>query len=89
MALGADAGRIRRLVIRQGASLVLAGAVLGLFGALAASRVLSPLLYEVSPTDPATFGAVLGLLLLVALTACDLPARRATRVDPMTVLRGD
>jgi putative ABC transport system permease protein len=87
MALGADQHRISRMVVREGMALVLAGAVLGLAGALALARLMSRLLFGVSPFDPATFAAVFTLLALAALLACALAARRATRVDPMVALR--
>ena len=66
---------------------VLLGLTLGLLGAFAATRVLSSLLFEVTATDPMTFAGVSGFLLAVAVAACYLPARRASRVDPMTALR--
>lgn len=87
MALGADADAIRRMVLREGGALVLAGVALGLAGAVAASRFLQTLLFEIRPGDPLTFGLVCALLLGVGLAACYLPARRATRVDPLVALR--
>lgn len=87
VALGASRADILRLVLSQGLKLLLVGTALGLAGALALTRVLSYVLYGVSPTDPATFVGVTGLLALVMLLACVLPARRATRVDPMIALR--
>jgi putative ABC transport system permease protein len=87
MALGAQSGDVSRMVVRQGLSLVLIGAALGLAGALALTRLISTFLYGVTATDPPTLIAVSLLLLAVALLACYLPARRATRLDPMIALR--
>jgi predicted permease len=87
MALGADRTSVLGLVLRQGLSTTLIGLVLGVGGALALTRLASSLLFEVRPTDPLTFGAVAGVITLVALVACVVPARRATRVDPMVALR--
>ena len=87
MALGARRGDILGLVVRQGAMLVAAGAVVGLAAAAASSRVLANFLYGVATDDPLTFVAAPLALAAVALVACWLPARRATRVDTMEVLR--
>ncbi len=87
MALGARPGSVMRLVMGQGMRVVLIGAGLGLVGALALARVLRNLLFEVAPTDPATFVCVTLLLSAVALLACYVPARRAARIDPMEALR--
>ncbi|MFN2564853.1 MAG: FtsX-like permease family protein, partial [Gemmatimonadaceae bacterium] len=89
MALGAPRGAVLRLVVRQGLVTAATGLALGLAAAAAATRFLSGFLFGVRPLDPLTFGAVPALLLLVALVACWLPARRATRVDPMSALRTD
>jgi putative ABC transport system permease protein len=86
-ALGARDADVLRLVIKQGMTLVLLGIAAGLGGSLALARLLREWLYEVSPNDPATFVAVAGLLILVALCACYAPARRGTRVDPLDALR--
>ncbi len=87
MALGARQGRVLRLVLSQGMRLAALGALLGLLGALATNRALSGLLYEVSATDPLTYTLAAALLLGVAALACYLPARRASRVDPLIALR--
>jgi putative ABC transport system permease protein len=91
MALGAQASDVLKLIIGRGIAPVLLGLALGLAGALALSRLLTRLtaglLFEVRATDPATFTAIALLLLVVALLACYLPARRGTKVDPLTALR--
>jgi predicted permease len=89
IALGAQAGNIVGLVVRQGMSLTVAGVAAGLTGAIALTRVMASLLFGVTATDTLTFGAVAGLLAVAALLATVIPAQRATRVDPMTVLRED
>jgi putative ABC transport system permease protein len=87
VALGARGRDVLRLVLGQGMRLVLVGLALGLAGAFAATRLMQGLLYGVTATDPATYGLVALLLAAVALLACYLPARRATRVDPLVALR--
>ena len=86
-ALGAQQGDILRLVLRRALGLTLAGAVLGIGGALALTRVMKSLLFQVSATDPLTFAGITLLLILVALAASYIPARRATRIDPTAALR--
>jgi ABC-type antimicrobial peptide transport system permease subunit len=75
------------MVLRQGLSLAIAGAAVGLVGALIVSHLMAGLLYGVRPTDPLTFAGVALLLIAVALLACYIPARRAVRVDPLVALR--
>lgn len=89
MALGADAPMIRWMVLREGSGVVVVGMLCGLAGAMVATRYLQTLLFEVSAIDPLTLVAVCGLLGVVALLACYVPARRATRVDPLVALRVD
>jgi predicted permease len=86
-ALGAQQSDILRLVIRQGLVLTLTGIAIGLVAASALTRVMKTLLFHVSATDPATFAGIGALFLLVALAASYIPARRATRIDPMAALR--
>lgn len=87
MALGARAEDVLRLVVRRALWLALGGLALGLLGALALSRILRSLLYDIGTTDPLTYTVVPLVLMSVAALASYLPARRATRVDPMTALR--
>jgi predicted permease len=86
-ALGAQRRDVLRLVMRDGAKIALFGIASGIAGALALTRLMASLLFEVKPTDPATFAGVAILLALVTLAACYIPARRAMRVDPMVALR--
>jgi predicted permease len=88
VALGASRADVVRLVLRQGLAIALAGGTAGVLGALAAVRVLRSLLYDVTPSDPATFGAIVALLLATVALASWTPARRAARTAPATVLRG-
>jgi putative ABC transport system permease protein len=87
MALGANRGSVLQLVLKKGLLLGLAGSLLGLAGSLALTRLLSSVLYGVQPHDPATLFAVALALNAIALLACYIPARRATRIDPMEALR--
>jgi putative ABC transport system permease protein len=89
MALGATARDVGTLIVGQGLKLVLSGIVIGLVSALALQRVIRKLLFGVSPTDPLTFTVIALLLIVVALLACWIPARRATRVDPLMTLRSE
>ena len=86
-ALGAQQSDILRLVVGQGFRLALAGVAIGIAGAFALTRLMTALLFHVSATDPATFAGVALLFLVVALAASYIPARRATRIDPMAALR--
>ena len=87
MALGARPLDVLKLVVRQGMMLALIGVIVGLAGALALTRVMSSLLFGVTERDPITFGVVAALLIVVAFIACFVPARRATKVDPLVALR--
>jgi putative ABC transport system permease protein len=87
MALGAQVSDVLRMVIWRGMSLTLIGVMLGLAAALALTRVIKNLLFNVSATDPATFALIAMLLVGVALIAIYIPARRATRLDPIIALR--
>ena len=87
IALGAQRGDVLRMVLGEGVKMALIGVVIGILAALGLTRLMSGMLYGVSPTDPATFAAVTVTLLIVALLACYIPARRAMQVDPMVALR--
>jgi predicted permease len=87
MALGALERDVLEMIVGQGAKLAVIGVTIGIAAALVLTREMQTLLFNVSPFDPATLGAVAGVLCLVALVACYVPARRAARVDPMTALR--
>ena len=87
MALGAQRRQVVRMVVRQGMAIALAGIALAIAAALAMTRVLTSLLYEVTPTDPATFAGVAIILAATALAACGGPALKAALVDPIVALR--
>ena len=87
IALGAQRKTILQMVLNQGLTLALAGAAVGLVGALIVSHLMAGLLYGVSPSDPLTFISLTVVLVIVALAACYIPARRAMRVDPIVALR--
>ena len=89
MALGAEASDVRRMMIRQGLRLAAVGIAIGVAGAFGVTRLIGTLLYDVTPTDPLSFAAVVALMLGVAAVAAYLPARRATKVDPMVALRAE
>jgi putative ABC transport system permease protein len=89
MALGAEARQVSWLILKRGLFQLALGLTIGLAGAYFLSQVLGTLLVQVTPRDPVTFGAITGILSFVAIAACVLPARRATRVDPLIALRAD
>jgi predicted permease len=89
MALGADGPAIQRMVLREGSMVILTGVALGIAGAIAGAQYLATLLFEIKPGDPATIVSVSVVLAMVGLAACYVPARRATRVDPLVALRNE
>jgi ABC-type antimicrobial peptide transport system permease subunit len=89
IALGASGSSVQRLVLLRGLALVLAGLAAGLIGALLLTRFMQSLLYGITPTDPVTFAGVGALLVLAAAAASLIPARRATRIDPIIALRAE
>jgi predicted lysophospholipase L1 biosynthesis ABC-type transport system permease subunit len=89
MALGAAPGDVRRMVIGYGSRLAVGGLVIGLVGSFALTRLISTMLFGITPTDPLTFGVVSAVLLGIGILASWLPARRATRIDPIVALRSD
>jgi ABC-type antimicrobial peptide transport system permease subunit len=89
LALGATRREVLRMVMTEAAALAAAGVVLGIAGAAAATRLMATLLFGVTPTDPTTFASIAAILMGVALAGSYVPARRATRVDPMATLRSE
>jgi ABC-type antimicrobial peptide transport system permease subunit len=89
MALGAEESGVLRHVLGQGLKLTVAGLAIGVVGAIAATRVIRAMLFGVGATDPVTYRVVVLALGAVALLACYVPARRASRVDPLVALRAD
>jgi ABC-type antimicrobial peptide transport system permease subunit len=87
LALGAQSGDVLSMLLKQGAKLALMGVCVGVVGALLLARLMTSLLFGVTAHDPLTFGLVAAVLMLVALLACYVPARRAMKVDPMVALR--
>jgi ABC-type antimicrobial peptide transport system permease subunit len=87
MALGAQRVDILKIVLGEGVRMVVFGVLAGLIGSAILTRFLQTLLFEIKPTDPITFGALTTLLVSVALLACLIPARRASRLDPLMALR--
>jgi putative ABC transport system permease protein len=87
MAMGAQRGDILKIAVGEGALIVASGLASGLAGSLARTRFLQTMLFDVKPTDPITFAGISALLAAVALAACFVPARRATRLDPLVALR--
>jgi ABC-type antimicrobial peptide transport system permease subunit len=87
IALGAQSRNVLRLVLGDGLKMTVIGVAVGLLAAFGLTRLLTGMVYGVSTTDPATFAAIAVLLIVVALLACYIPARRATKVDPLTALR--
>ena len=89
LALGATPRSVTSLVVRSGLNVTGVGVILGVAAAVGGTRVLSGMLYGVSPGDPMTFAAIVALVVAIALTACYVPARRAARIDPTEALRAE
>ncbi len=88
-ALGATRNDVLTMIVRQGLVLVLLGVAIGIPAAVALTRVIASQLFGVTPTDPATFAAASAVFVGIALLACSIPARRATKVDPLVALRAE
>ena len=89
MAIGAGRSDVLKMVLRQGMTLAVIGVVIGVLSALTLTRFIGSMMFGITPTDPATYALITCLLVAVAMLACYLPARRATKVDPMVALRCD
>jgi ABC-type antimicrobial peptide transport system permease subunit len=89
MAIGAAPGAVQSMILREGAAMIAVGVTLGLLIGLGLGQALAGMLYEVSPFDPVTFVVAPTVLAIVAVVACYLPARRATRVNPLKALRAE
>jgi putative ABC transport system permease protein len=89
IALGADRGRVQRLVVGEGVALASIGTIVGLAGALLSTRVLRSLLFDLTPSDPVTYVTIVAVLAAAAIAASWIPARRASRVDPVVALRAE
>jgi ABC-type antimicrobial peptide transport system permease subunit len=89
MALGATASEVRRMVLRQALLVAGAGTLVGLVASIVGSRLLTSMLFQVTPFDPTTLAGVAGLLLIIATGAAYIPAQRATAIDPARALRAD
>jgi ABC-type antimicrobial peptide transport system permease subunit len=87
MAIGAEPGHVMSMILGGGMKLVLIGVAIGVAGALALSRFVETLLFNVPPSDPLSYGLTAGLLIVVAVVACYVPARRAMRVDPLIAMQ--
>jgi ABC-type antimicrobial peptide transport system permease subunit len=87
MSLGADSGRVQRMILGEGSVLLAVGLVLGVIGAFLTARVIAGLLFGVAPYDPTTFGAVAAMMAVIGLGACGIPALRAARIDPAIAMR--
>jgi putative ABC transport system permease protein len=89
MSLGADGGRVQRMILREGGVLLIAGLLVGLLGAFSAARVIRGLLFGVTPSDPATLLVVASVMAVIGIIACWIPARRAARIDPAITMRAN